>query len=158
MRTRIIAIATLLVTALGAHADDVVTVVTQDGQKSYSMDKLARIQLNEDDLTVVDSNEKGTTYAFDKVQKILISLSSTSLNDATADSEPSLTLTVSKDGTEMYVGGWDSNHVAQLYVYDASGRSVIHSERWHGEKVDISTLPQGVYVLKAGTHTAKFRK
>lgn len=56
MRTRIIAILALLVTALGTHADDVVTVVTQNGQKSYSMDKLARIELGEDDLVVVGSD------------------------------------------------------------------------------------------------------
>lgn len=158
MRTRIIAIAALLVTALSAHADDVVTVVTQNGQKAYSMDKLSRIQLNEDDLTVVDTNEKGTTYAFDNVQRILISLDATALNDATADSQPALTLTISKDGTEMCVDGWDSSQVASLRVYDASGRSVMHSERWQGETIDISSLPQGVYVVKAGTHTAKFRK
>lgn len=83
MRTRIIAILALLATALGTHADDVVTVVTQNGQKSYNMDKLARIELGEDDLVVVGSDEKGTTYAFDKVQKILISLNTTALNDAT---------------------------------------------------------------------------
>lgn len=33
MRTRIIAILALLATTLGTHADDVVTVVTQNGQK-----------------------------------------------------------------------------------------------------------------------------
>ena len=156
MRTRIIATIALLVTALGANADDVVTVVTQNGQKSYSMDKLSRIQLNEDNLMVVDSNEKGTTYAFDDVQRILISLDATAVNDATADGK--LTLTVSTDGTEMCVDGWDSSQMASLRVYDASGRSVMNSERWQGETIDISSLPQGVYVVKAGTHTAKFRK
>lgn len=156
MRTRIIVTIALLVTALGAYADDVVTVVTQNGQKSYSMDKLSRIQLNEDNLMVVETNEKGTTYAFDDVQRILISLDATAVNDATADGK--LTLTVSTDGTEMCVDGWDSSQMASLRVYDASGRSVMHSERWQGETIDISSLPQGVYVVKAGTHTAKFRK
>lgn len=107
MRTRIIAILALLVTALGTHADDVVTVVTQNGQKSY--DKLARIELGEDDLVVVGSDE-------------------------------------------------DSNIAAPLYVYDAGGRSVLHREAWRGETVSISALAKGVYVVKAGEHTAKFRK
>lgn len=156
MRTRIIAILALLATALGTHADDVVTVVTQNGQKSYSMDKLARIELGEDDLVVVGSDEKGTTYAFDKVQKILISLNTTALNDATANSKP--TLTVSTDGAEMSFNGWDSNLAAPLYVYDAGGRSVLHCETWRGETIDISALAKGVYVVKAGEHTAKFRK
>lgn len=156
MRTRIIAILALLVTALGTHADDVVTVVTQNGQKSYDMNKLARIELGEDDLVVVGSDEKGTTYAFDKVQKILISLNTTALNDATADSK--LTLTVSTDGAEMSFNGWDSNITAPLYVYDAGGKSVLHREAWRGETVSISALAKGVYVVKAGGHTAKFRK
>lgn len=158
MRTRIIAILALLATTLGTHADDVVTVVTQNGQKSYSMDKLVRIELGEDNLVVVGSDEKGTTYAFDKVQKILISLNTTALNDATADSKPTLTLTVSTDGAEMSFNGWDSNIAAPLYVYDAGGRSVLHRETWRGETIDISALAKGVYVVKAGEHTAKFRK
>ena len=156
MRTRIIAILALLVTALGTHADDVVTVVTQNGQKSYDMNKLARIELGEDDLVVVGSDEKGTTYAFDKVQKILISLNTTALNDATVDSKP--TLTVSTDGAEMSFNGWDSNIAAPLYVYDAGGRSVLHREAWRGETVSISALAKGVFVVKADEHTAKFRK
>ena len=156
MRTRIIAILALLVTALGTHADDVVTVVTQNGQKSYDMNKLARIELGEDDLVVVGSDEKGTTYAFDKVQKILISLNTTALNDATVDSKP--TLTVSTDGAEMSFNGCDSNIAAPLYVYDAGGRSVLHREAWRGETVSISALAKGVYVVKADEHTAKFRK
>ena len=106
MRTRIIAILALLATALGTHADD---VVTQNGQKSYSMDKLARIELGEDDLVVVGSDE-------------------------------------------------DSNIAAPLYVYDAGGRSVLHREAWRGETVSISALAKGVYVVKAGEHSAKFRK
>ena len=109
MRTRIIAILALLATALGTHADNVVTVVTQNGQKSYDMDKLARIELGEDDLVVVGSDE-------------------------------------------------DSNIAAPLYVYDAGGRSVLHREAWRGETVSISALAKGVYVVKAGEHTAKFRK
>lgn len=156
MRTRIIAILALLATTLGTHADDVVTVVTQNGQKSYDMDKLARIELGEDDLVVVGSDEKGTTYAFDKVQMILISLNTTALNDATTDSKP--TLTVSADGAEMSFNGWDSNLAAPLYVYDAGGRSVLHREAWRGETVSIASLAKGVYVVKAGVHTAKFRK
>ena len=69
MRTRIIAILALLATALGTHADDVVTVVTQNGQKSYDMNKLARIELGEDDLVVVgsdeDSNIAAPLYVYD---------------------------------------------------------------------------------------------
>ena len=54
MRTRIIAILALLATALGTHADDVVTVVTQNGQKSYDMNKLARIAVPQVRLCRVD--------------------------------------------------------------------------------------------------------
>ena len=78
--------------------------------------------------------------------------------NATADSKPTLTLTVSTDGAEMSFNGWDSNIAAPLYVYDAGGKSVLHREAWRGETVSISALAKGVYVVKAGEHTAKFRK
>ena len=58
----------------------------------------------------------------------------------------------------MSFNGWDSNIAAPLYVYDASGRSVLHREAWRGESANISALAKGVYVVKAGEHSAKFRK
>ena len=58
----------------------------------------------------------------------------------------------------MSFNGWDSNIAAPLYVYEAGGRSVLHRETWRGETVSISALAKGVYVVKAGEHTAKFRK
>lgn len=57
------------------------------------------------------------------MQKILISLNTTALNDATADSKPTLTLTVSTDGAEMSFNGWDSNIAAPLYVYDEAAEA-----------------------------------
>ena len=65
MRTRIIAILALLATALGTHADDVVTVVTQNGQKSYDMNKLARIELGEDDLVRILTERPDITALLD---------------------------------------------------------------------------------------------
>ena len=58
----------------------------------------------------------------------------------------------------MSFNGWDSNIAAPLYVYDAGGRSILHREAWRGETVSISALAKGVYVVKAGGHSAKFRK
>ena len=47
----------------------------------------------------------------------------------------------------------------QTPLYEIKGgRSVLHREAWHGETVSISALAKGVYVVKAGEHTAKFKK
>lgn len=155
---RKIALASLLALSLGSWADDRVKVVTKQGTQTYSMDKLTRIDINDDALKVVATNGGNTTYAFDDVQTIVIALETTAVNSATADSATPMTLTVSADGTQMSFDGWDASQQAKLAIYDTTGCAVMQQATWHGETLDISQLAHGVYVVKAGTHTAKFKK
>lgn len=152
-----ITLATLLALSLNISADDKVIVVTSNGEKAYAIDKLARIEIG-DDLVVVDTSDKGTTYAFDEVQKIVVSLDATSVADVNAGNAQQLTLTVAADGTLITVNGWNDGETATMDVYDTGGRSVLHKASWKGEPTDVSALPHGVYVLRVGTHSAKFRK
>lgn len=155
---RRIALASLLTLSLASWADDEVKVVTAQGTKTYSMNKLTRIDIGATDLNIVATDGGGTTYAFDDVQKIVIALEATGVGSVANTDAAQMTLTVSADGSQVSFGGWDANEQSPLAIYDASGCTVLQQGAWHGESLNISSLAHGVYVLKAGTHTAKFKK
>lgn len=156
---RTLALAPLFALCIGAHADDKVTVVTTQGEKTYAMDNVERIDLSDDkSVKVVCVDGNGTTYAFDEVLKIVISADESAISTPETAVASRLTLTVSTDGNRLTVNGWDSNETVALDVYSMAGSSMLHEQTWNGQSVDISALAHGVYVVKAGTHTAKFRK
>lgn len=155
---RTTALAPLLALTLAAQADDKVTVVTTQGETSYDISSVARIDLGDTELKVVSADGTGTTYAFSEVTKIVISSDATGITAPSSADAERLTLTVSQDGTQMRINGWDAFQTAALTVYGTDGQSVLRLDSWSGETVDIASLPHGIYVVKAGTHTAKFRK
>lgn len=152
------ALAALLAFTLGTQADDKVVVVTANGQTEYNTSDVARIEIGDTQLKVVAADGTGTTYAFDEVLRIALSADGTGISTPTAAAAARLTLTVSSDGTQMRVNGWDAQQTAPLTVYTTNGAAALHFDAWSGQAVDITALPSGVYVVKAGKHTAKFRK
>ena len=154
---RTMALAALLSLTLGSQADDKVAVVTKKGKTTYAIENVARIAIG-NDLSVVTSDGKTTTYAFDDVQRIVIGDDATAISSVAQDGSATLTLAVASDGSSMTVGGWQEGQTATLELFDVAGRAVMRQAAWHGETVDISSLPSGVYVLHIGSHTAKFRK
>lgn len=144
--------------SLSAQADDKVVIVTTTGQQAYNTDDVDRITLTDDALRVLTVDGNGTTYAFDEVVKIVLSSSATGIDTPEAQQEGRLTLTVSPDGTRLTVNGWTAGEQATVSIYSAGGALIQRHTAWTGQPVDISTLTEGVYIIHAGTHTAKFRK
>lgn len=144
--------------ALGAHADDKVHVVTKSADNAFAISEVQRIDFAGDALNVVSTNGESTTYAFDDVVKITFDESSTAIQTVAAPGQGRLTFTVANDGTTLTVNGWDSSAQTSLQLYSVGGANVASQAHWSGQSVDISSLPHGVYVLKVGNRTAKFRK
>lgn len=156
--TRIVSLACLSAVCLSATAGDKVVIVNDNAEKGYAVSYIDRININGDGIEVVGTDNGATTYAFDAGLKILLVRDATAI-DATAGAQDNvpLTLTVSADGSRLTVGGWAGGTPAGLSVYDASGASVLHCGQWTGGAVDVSALPGGVYLMRLGGHTAKFR-
>lgn len=144
--------------ALGAHADDKVHVVTKTADNAFATDEVQRIDFAGDALNVVSTDGTSTTYAFDEVVKITFEDESTAIQAVTAPQKARLTFTIANDGSTLTVNGWDTAAQTSLQLYSVSGANVATQPGWNGQTVDISQLPHGVYVLKVGNRTAKFRK
>lgn len=47
---------------------------------------------------------------------------------------------------------------SDLRIFDTAGRLRFSNNHWNGEDINISDLPAGFYIMKAGTQTFKFIK
>lgn len=157
MKTFLLAALSLL--SLNTQAQDKVVVVSTSGvETAYNIDEVQRLDFSGDALNVVATDATSTTYAFDEVQKIVFQSTATSISATPLATAARLTLTITADGSRLTVNGWDSAQTAALSIYATNGARVMHQSQWNGQGVDIAQLAHGIYVVKAGNHTAKFRK
>ena len=147
-----------LLSALSASADDNVTVVTASGETPYAMESISRIDFSETGITVVAQDKEGVTYAFDEIRKIVFTTTPAGIEPMTTAQKSKLTLTVADGGRSITVNGWGDRGAASLEIYSIGGGREVRIGEWNGTAVDVSSLPHGIYVLKAGSETAKFRK
>ena len=144
------------------YADDADKILIDAGSKSklYAVSDIRRIEFNESDICVVETTENGTVYAFEEIRKIVFNPSETDAIESVAMSSQreNISLFVSSDGNSITVRGWDSTRTVSAELYNVSGKRLLSQKRWSGESISISNLPTGVYIIKVGKHTAKFRK
>lgn len=148
----------MLLSASTVMADDKMTVVTASGESPFEMESISRIDFSDAGLTVVSEGEAGVTFAFDEIKKIVFSTTPAGIEPMTAVQKSKLTLTVANGGQSVSVNGWGDRGTAPLEIYSIGGCQEIKIGGWNGSSVDVSSLPHGIYILKAGDETAKFRK
>lgn len=152
----------LPVAAWAIDGSDVLVVRTTGGDKPSAIDEVRRIDFAGDKVNVVyrDTLAATVTYAFDEVSAIAFNLMPTGVETVTAGKADgaALLLHVMSDGNVLKVSGWDSARQATLEVFNLQGMTLARLAGWHGQEVDVSSLPAGVYVVKIGNKAAKFRK
>lgn len=152
----------LPVAARAVDGSDVLVVRTSGGDKPSAIDEVRRIDFAGDKVNVVyrDTQAVTATYAFDDVSAIAFNLLPTGVEAVTAGKPDgaALLLRVMSDGNVLKVSGWDSARQATLEVFNLQGMTLARLAGWHGQDVDVSDLPAGVYVVKIGNKAAKFIK
>lgn len=152
----------LPVAAWAIDGSDVLVVRTTGGDKPSAIDEVRRIDFAGDKVNVVyrDTLAATATYAFDEVSAIAFNLMPTGVETVTAGKADgaALLLHVMSDGNVLKVSGWDSARQATLEVFNLQGMTLARLAGWHGQDVDVSGLPAGVYVVKIGNKAAKFIK
>ena len=152
----------LPVAARAVDGSDVLVVRTSGGDKPSAIDEVRRIDFAGDKVNVVyrDTQAPTATYAFDDVSAIAFNLLPTGVEAVTAGkpAAAALLLRVMSDGNVLKVSGWDSARQATLEVFNLQGMTLARLASWHGQDVDVSGLPAGVYVVKIGNKAAKFIK
>lgn len=149
---------------LGAQAqsaDSLYVVVNEGYEEDYPLTDVRRIDFTADGLSVVlKSDEAGTTYQFSEVKRICFTSTAPKEPDAinaVRSKAAAMSLFVARDGSYVGVNGWDGKP-ANVDIYSTAGASVLSQHSWNGGNIDTSALPHGVYIIKVGDKTAKFRK
>ena len=129
--------------------------------KDYWADQISRIEFGETGITVVKSDQRGDTYLFDTLEKIVFDRKSSlpgpnAIGGVVAEKQP-MTLFVARDGSVVSVRGWQGEQ-AEVSIYAASGAKLVDLKQWRGADINVGQLPHGVYVIKVGDKSAKFRK
>lgn len=149
----------LLATATMTHADDYVSVVAGGAEKDYHTQNVAKIEFTQDGINVIRTNDTGDTYLFsDGVEKIMFHPSNPSaITTVKNDGSQEMTLFVARNGNYVRVNGWMGDK-AQVSIYALNGQQVLALGNWKGSDINVSALPSGIYVIKVGNKSAKFRK
>lgn len=150
------AVALALLTSLGAQADDTETwlVVEQGASHSpFAISGVQRVNFGDDALTVVEA-DKESAFDYTTVSRISFTQNEPSAIDKPATSSNTLKLS-SNDGC-LTVAGLDAP--TQLSLYSQSGASVMQINGYQGASVSLSSLPNGIYVLKVNNQTFKIVK
>ena len=149
----------LLLMFLGAAgtalAQDHVQVVVGGEELNYALDNVSRIEFVQEGINVVQSDDAGDTYLFaDNLERIVFH-PTIQTGIATVKDDP-MTLFVARDGSYVSIRGYKGEK-APVSIYAINGQRVL-GLNWSGGDIDISGLSQGIYVIKVGDKSAKFRK
>lgn len=148
----------LLGTAAIAHADDYVRVVAGGAEKDYHTQNVAKIEFAADGINVIRTNDTGDTYLFsDGVEKIMFHPENPSAITTVKNADEAMTLFVARDGSYISVRGWKGDKAA-VSIYALNGQQVLATSNWNGGDINVSGLAPGIYLIKVGNKSAKFRK
>ncbi len=92
----------------------------------------------------------GPAYPSKIILPVQESLTSTKTLDVT-----STAVTVLPNPASSRIEIKDIPHNAKILVFDHSGRICLQKSNWSGQKVDISQLPSGIYLLRAEENSGK---
>lgn len=140
MRRFLLIFTLIAICALTVWADDYnYLTFIQDGQTTYGFDlrKVKKITFDNDQLTVKTIDGKETDVVLSTLQRLSFTAS----------------LPVGIQRTEA------STSRQPIYIYNVSGQMIRHLDGTSEQgKLNLSDLPQGIYIVKQGTETRKILK
>lgn len=145
-----------LATCAGCFAQDNITINLASGKKTYKVDDIKSMTFEGNSLKVNKQTDEADTYLFADITSI-----SFNTTDGVKDLKiegGKLAINVKPGSSIIEINGYDSKERYSVAVFNLAGEKVLDNKAWKGEPVDISALPQGVYVFKINNTTLKFRK
>ncbi len=145
----ILAAAALLSTApMVADDYNYLTVTCTNAEQSISLPTVQKITFTDGNAVVTASDGQTYTYPLSELQKMSFTANATAIK-ALPTQEKNLTY---KGGT-LNVSG-----TGMLYIYNAAGVLVQMAQVQDGARINLGTLPKGIYVASMGQQTIKIKK
>ncbi len=129
-------------------------VQTQLGSDAYNLSNIAKVLVKKDGMSVVERAKNAKTYSYTQIMKITFH-TATSLTTPKA-SPSNFKAKVEDGGNAISWTGTKGEQVVTLF--DITGKIISQATRQTSQRMDISDLPHGIYVLKVGNNSIKFSK
>lgn len=143
----------------GAAQDAGVSIEAKDasGQSTgiVAVNLNTKIKFSSTGMEVYDGQTQIASFAYADCAKVTF-LSTESGIEAVGN-EAALTLLTNPAYDQLEFSGFDGIP-AQLAIYSVNGQRMAYVSAWQGQPVDVSRLPQGLYLLTVNNSTFKFIK
>ena len=141
---------------LFADDDGFVVRMNNGTAEAFKFSETKKITFNADGFNVIDTQSKNVgTYLFEEVAKITFDNELTGIEQAISDGEDVM-FRLSADRQSVEVSGIGADSVMRLH--SITGTTVMSTASFNGSSVDISNLPEGIYILSINNKTFKFKK
>ncbi len=152
---KIFAFAMFCTILIPLRAQVVVTVLTNNGEEHpITLSTGGELQISDESLTVVAGSEATYSYLLDEVSKVLFA-GQVSVREVEAG--PAISAYPNPAGSYFVLQGVaEGQH--QLTVYGSNGSKVFSTSYQAGQQVDISELPQGLYLVRVDNSVTKLIK
>ena len=133
--------------SLTCLADDYYLNVIANATDSYATASLKKITFENGNVVVTTSNGASTSYAISSISQMYFSSTSAGIGSISTDSN------IVWDGTTLSLNGLQG----KVQVYQPSG-ALVASESADAERINLSRLSKGVYVVNVNGQSFKIVK
>lgn len=161
MKKRQILIGILLCSTLLCMAADVQSLVVQPKTGSEAVIPLSgvqRITFSGNNMVVLKKDATQSTYTTADVQKLLFGLRSVTTTEVAQITESSLSVYPNPTADVLFVKGISAGSTVVVYNLSGVAQTVSSTYLNDGLQLNVSPLPQGLYILQVNNQTIKFQK
>lgn len=142
------------------HAQDLLVLYPSnsgDAPWETSLSEIGKVTFSDTGLAFVGwQGQTLCTQAYRDVNRIEFSL--TGVGMAGHKAVPDLFVYPNPVVDYLNMAGWDAEEKADIAIYSITEQPFHAQKEWRGAPIPVSSLPQGLYILKVNDRSFKFRK
>lgn len=138
---------------INAQSYELMIQMNDDTEIAWSSESLRNIHFDNDSTLIIVENENNYTHSYNilEIRKIYF-YSEESINEVKFEETSFVFPNPAKDYVKIF--GIENQEIEILSV---DGKSVL-KKNYDGKNIDVSSLPQGLYIIKTNCQTLKFNK
>lgn len=153
--------ALLLATSVAAETGKVIKIHAAETGKDpteFSLSEVRKITFSTDGFDVVLKGDDAslTSFKFETVGKLTFA-DETSVNSVLNEAKL-IRVAPNPVRDYLHITGCDQLSGNDLAIYSVSGQNILKINNWDGNDIDVSHLPEGIYIVNINSTTLKFVK
>ena len=153
------AVAAAMPTSVFADDDGFMVHLYDGAAEAFSFSETKKIVFNDNGFTVEGTAASQLrSFNFDDVAKITFEDVQTAIGSVKSEDSADIDICLSSDRNTILLNGIDGSRRNIMRIYSVTGTTVVSSKNFSEPSVDISNLPEGIYILTINNNTFKFKK